>query len=145
MYNPDQGAAFAAQALTGLHAGVGLPAVDPRASPAGEAAGDGDFVPGTEGNGDQETQGATQGTAPAAQAGSPAAEHPEAGEETAQDEDQDKCGEDNLGLGGGGVTTDRDKAAAMSIMPGCQHHNLTTWPKGPGCLPCPKTPPLSEK
>ena len=69
MYHADQGTAFAAQALTGLHAGVGLPAVDPRASPAGEAAGGGGFVPETgdqEEAGDQETQGATQGTAPAA-------------------------------------------------------------------------------
>ena len=90
-------------------------------------------------------QGATQGTAPAAQVGSLAAEHPEAGEETAQDEDQDKRGEENLGLGGSGVTTDRDKAAAMSIMPGCQHHNLATWPKGPGCLPCPKKPNLVKE
>ena len=62
MYHADQGAAFAAQALTGLHAGAGLPAVDPGASPADEAARGGGFVPETEGNAEEEPQGATQDT-----------------------------------------------------------------------------------
>ena len=101
MYNPDQGAAFAAQALTGLHAGVGLPAVDPRASPAGEAAGDGDFVPGTEGNGDQETQGATQGTQGFAPAAAQAAVQPyKTGDEVGMAVHQ------GLGFGEGTAKTD---------------------------------------
>ena len=83
MYHADQGAAFAAQALTGLHAGAGLPAVDPGAtSPADEAAWGGGFVPEANGNGDQGVQGATQGTQDVAPAAAQAAVQPyKAGEE----------------------------------------------------------------
>ena len=104
MYNPDQGAAFAAQALTGLHAGVGLPAVDPRASPAGEAAGGGGFVPETgdqEEAGDQETQGATQGTQGFAPAAAQAAVQPyKTGDEVGMAVHQ------GLGFGEGTAKTD---------------------------------------
>ena len=198
MYHADQGAAFAAEALTDLRAAAGLPAVDPRASPAGEAAGGGDFVPETgdqEEAGDQETQGATQGTAPAA---AQAAVQPyETGDEVGMaihrglgfgegtanysddvirerltqcliiaqrlaatpatvvigdeqprvlqlaqrvadsfagwEELDDERREGDVGLGGDGPVSARDRSA-MTIMPGCQHHDLSNQlAQGPWC------------
>ena len=76
MYHTDHGAAFAAQALTGLHAGPGPEMAIPRASPAGEAARGDEFVPDMEEIDVQGVQGATQGTQGFAPAAVPAAAQP---------------------------------------------------------------------
>ena len=76
MWHGDHGTAFAAEALTGLHAGPGPEMAIPRVSPAGEAARGDEFAPETEGNGDQGVQGATQGTQGVAPAAAQAAAQP---------------------------------------------------------------------
>ena len=79
MWHGDHGAAFAAEALTGLHAGQGLQGAVPHAIPATEAEIDAaieQFAAEVEEQEEQVAAAETQGTAPAAE---PAAAHPAQG------------------------------------------------------------------